>query len=63
MEILSCPECGAPAEIEPRGSCGSTAGPVEHVKVICVRHHWFLMPRDMLDPAMAAAEVAMSRTR
>ena len=56
MEILSCPECGAPAEIEPRGSCASTDGPVALVAVLCARRHWFLMPRDMLDPVMVARD-------
>jgi hypothetical protein len=56
MEILSCPECGAPAEIEPRGSCFSTDGPVAMVTVLCARRHWFLMPRDMLDPVTVEAD-------
>jgi hypothetical protein len=56
MEILSCPECGAPAEIEPRGSCPSTDGPVAMVAVLCARRHWFLMPRDLLDPVMVEAD-------
>jgi hypothetical protein len=49
MEIVSCPECGVPAEIDPRGMFGGVA----HVRVTCVRQHWFLMSRDMLDPPVA----------
>jgi hypothetical protein len=48
MEIVDCPKCGAPAEAEPWALLGSTSGPVEHVKTLCVRRHWCLMPREML---------------
>lgn len=47
MEIVDCPTCGAPAEAE-SWSIGSAAGPVAHVKLLCVRRHWYLMPREML---------------
>jgi hypothetical protein len=63
MEFVSCPTCHAPAEVEPRAVLGSTSGPVAHVKVICVRRHWYLMPRDMLDPPVTAdAAPSMTRT-
>ncbi len=61
MEILSCPECGAPAEIEPRGSCWSTDGAVPLVAVLCARRHGFLMPRDMLAPADVPTSVTVRR--
>jgi hypothetical protein len=61
MEILSCPECGAPAEIEPHGSCASTDGPVALVAVLCVRRHGFLMPRDMLAPADVPMRLTVRR--
>ncbi|SOD98748.1 hypothetical protein [Blastococcus haudaquaticus] len=46
MELTACPECCAPAEIEWRLPVDSTHGPVDHVKVYCVRRHWFLMPSE-----------------
>ena len=44
MHLTSCPECGSPAEITEQFSLGSTSGPVEHVRIACVRRHWFLLP-------------------
>jgi hypothetical protein len=46
--IAACPECGAPAEVESRGSVNATDGPVALVKVQCLFRHWFLMPAAML---------------
>jgi hypothetical protein len=46
MEIVACPVCGAPAEVEPWGDLGSTSGRVEHVRTMCVRRHWLLAPRE-----------------
>jgi hypothetical protein len=43
MDATTCPECAAPAEIVDRHVLGGTDGPVEHVKIQCVRRHWFLM--------------------
>ena len=37
---IPCPQCGAPARITERFSLGSTDGPVEHLKIGCVNHHW-----------------------
>lgn len=48
MHITTCPECGAPAEVQWRAVVGSTAGPTELAKVLCVRRHWFLLPVAML---------------
>ena len=48
MDTTTCPECGAPAEITRRSVLESTDGPTEHVKLHCVRRHWFLMPTGML---------------
>jgi hypothetical protein len=62
VEIVDCPECGAPAEIESWSTMGSTCGPVEHLKARCVRKHWYLLPRDLLGtPTTADAPVATSR--
>jgi hypothetical protein len=40
---ITCPDpnCDAPARIIDRWSFGSTSGPVEHVKTMCERGHWF----------------------
>jgi hypothetical protein len=43
MELTTCPECGAVAEVRGRSVWESTAGPVEHIRVECVARHWFLM--------------------
>ena len=43
MDVTTCPECGAPAEVTDRDVLESTDGPVEHVRVVCVRRHWFLL--------------------
>jgi hypothetical protein len=37
---IPCPQCGASACISERFWLGSTAGPVEHVKIGCVNNHW-----------------------
>jgi hypothetical protein len=42
MDTTTCPECGAPAEVTDRFALESTDGPIEHVRVQCVRRHWFL---------------------
>jgi hypothetical protein len=44
MDATTCPECGAPAEIVDRGTLTSTSGPLEVVKLHCVRRHWYLLP-------------------
>jgi hypothetical protein len=43
METTTCPECQAPAEIRGRAVWESTNGPVEHIRVECIRRHWCLM--------------------
>jgi hypothetical protein len=48
LELVACPECGNPAEIEWRDEVDSTHGAIEHLKIRCVDKHWFLMPADML---------------
>jgi hypothetical protein len=48
VELVDCPECGAPAEIQSRSVLGSTSGPLAHVKIWCVNGHWFLLPEDSL---------------
>ena len=62
-DIISCPQCGAPARITERFRLDSTDGPLEHLKSGCVNHHWFTMPAEMLEPQRAAAERDLAGTR
>jgi hypothetical protein len=55
MDITTCPECGAGAEIVDRAVLESTHGPMEHVRIHCVRRHWFFMPVDSLPAARVVA--------
>jgi hypothetical protein len=48
LELVACPECGHPAEVEWRDGLASTHGTIEHLKIRCVNRHWFLMPAEML---------------
>ena len=48
LELTSCPECGALAEVNWRAELPSTSGPVEHAHVRCLNRHWFLMPTEGL---------------
>lgn len=50
MELTTCPECGVPAEVTWRYCEESTGGPVEHVRLQCLRRHWFLGPSGTLLP-------------
>ena len=59
-EWTRCPHCGAVAEIRRRVVLQSTAGPVEHVDVICVARHIFLLPTAMLDRAADPSPVLPS---
>jgi hypothetical protein len=49
-DLTACPEpgCDAPAEIIERYPLSSTAEPIEHAKILCLRRHWFLLPVSML---------------
>ena len=44
LELTTCPDCGLPAEVLHRATLASTDGPVVHVKIRCVRGHWFVTP-------------------
>ena len=53
-ELIPCPECGLPAEVQHRTILQSTDGPVEHVKTRCVTGHWFFMEAAALRPLVPA---------
>ena len=57
LDLVVCPECGAPAEVVDRFTLQGTDGPVEHVKVACLARHWFLLPVTSL-PAMRPLNAA-----
>ncbi|HEX6246881.1 MAG TPA: hypothetical protein VFZ64_03335 [Nocardioidaceae bacterium] len=48
VDLVVCPECDATAEVEWRDVAESTGGPLEHVKLRCLRGHWFLMLAERL---------------
>ncbi len=43
-DLTTCPDCGAIAEVLDRFVLESTDGPVEHLRTVCVRRHWFVLP-------------------
>jgi hypothetical protein len=62
LDLVGCPQCEAPAQVSER----FTIGAVEHVRVRCVRRHWFLLPAAGVPGAVRAglsAEVAPSAPR
>ena len=48
LQLTSCPQCLAPAEITDRFVLESTSGPVEHITVWCVHRHRFTMMTEQL---------------
>ena len=56
--LVDCPTCGLPAEITDRFVLGGAPGPVEHVKVVCVRRHWYTLPVDMFPVSAPVSERA-----
>jgi hypothetical protein len=46
--LVSCPDCGVPAEITERFRLPSTDGPVDHVVVQCAAGHHFRMAAEKL---------------
>jgi hypothetical protein len=61
--IVDCPSCGLPAEITDRFTLAGAPGPVEHVKVVCVRRHWYTLPTDMFPVSTPFAKVPLGVTR
>ena len=53
--LISCPECGLPAEVLDRFSLASTEGAVAHIALGCVDGHFFRMAVDRL-PAEVPAQ-------
>jgi hypothetical protein len=47
-QLVSCPECGLPAEVRDRFSLASTEGAVAHVALGCLGGHFFRMAVDRL---------------
>jgi hypothetical protein len=48
MDLIACPNCGQPADIEWRTNLASTDGPVEHGKLRCLMGHVLFMPTEGL---------------
>jgi hypothetical protein len=66
LDLIACPQCGAPAEVVERFWLDSTDGPVEHLKTTCVSKHWLTPRAETVDqgwpavraPAGGAARLA-----
>jgi hypothetical protein len=54
--LVECPTCGLPAEVTDRFTLGGAPEPVDHVKVMCVRRHWYTLPVDMFPTCAPARE-------
>jgi hypothetical protein len=61
--LVDCPTCGLPAEVTDRFTLGGAPGPVEHVKVMCVRRHWYTLPVDMFGVSAPVSERTAGETR
>src|SRR5215813_5934471 len=62
LTVISCPDCGVPAEVTERFSLPSTDDPVLHVALSCAAGHHFRMAVDRL-PAQAQDQPAGQETR
>jgi hypothetical protein len=62
--LVPCPDasCGALAEISDRITIGSTDGPVEHVRTLCLDGHHFFMPASRVPPTPALSRPVRSDT-
>jgi hypothetical protein len=56
--LVDCPTCGLPAEVTDRFTLGGAPGPIDHVKVVCVRRHWYTLPVDMFPIGAPVSEDA-----
>jgi hypothetical protein len=62
LTVISCPDCGVPAEVTERFSLPSTDGPVSHVALSCAAGHHFRMAVERL-PAQAQQQLTLQQTR
>jgi hypothetical protein len=62
LTVISCPDCGVPAEVTERFSLPSTDGPVRHLALSCAAGHHFRMAVDRL-PAQAQEQLAGQEAR
>ena len=53
MSVVTCPECGAAAEITERFTLASTDGPVAHVALSCTGGHHYRMASDKLPASVS----------
>jgi hypothetical protein len=60
LTVISCPDCGVPAEVTERFSLPSTDGPVGHLALSCAAGHQFKMAVDRL-PAQAQQQLALQQ--
>lgn len=60
--VISCPDCGVPAEVTERFSLSSTGGPVSHAALSCAAGHHFRMAVDRL-PAQVQQQLALQQAR
>jgi hypothetical protein len=62
-DLISCPDpaCTAPATVIDRWTWRSTNGPIEHVKTMCARGHWFTPTLDAL-AAVPASPLVVAPT-
>jgi len=61
MDLVTCPQCGQPADVEWRSSVASTDGPIVLAKIRCTSGHQFLMPSEGLSPLGAEPVPAVNR--
>jgi hypothetical protein len=61
--LVSCPECGLPAEILDLFSLASTDGSVAHVALGCIDGHFFRMPVERLAAEVSPPSTAQTRRR
>ena len=54
--LVDCATCGLPSEITDRFTLDGVPEPVEHVKVVCVRRHWYTLPIETFPMREAVAE-------
>ena len=47
--MVTCPDCGLPAEVVDRFVLDSTNGPVEHIRIRCAAGSPFLIPTSYLE--------------